>query len=214
MPCLVLDLRGIPLPRRMEPSRARREVSNGAAQWVHAEGVAPNPRYGSIQLRRVVRDIQPPRRVAVLAADGILLGWVQSAYARRYMRDGLWAPVGDPADIHAVIIPRVLAPDQIRELAQLEGWIACRRALLDAAIRTEIEALAARLAADPDEAAVVAAARLGWAGDWATPVRARRAIDDLLALRGRRLRALRQPRPSVDVDYGHARKTYLAASQT
>lgn len=224
--CLLLDARGVPMRRPMAPSQARREVHNGAAHYVHAEGVEPNPRYGTIQRHRPM-EAPEPEHVVVLHADGVPLGWIQRAYARRYLREGYWQPVGElrrDGTPRTVILPELLSPEQLHELAQLEGWRAIRQSTTVAIVRHLLEQNAWRLPSDPQEAEQDA---LRWlqmvdgldAGRPAAAMESEgciaamygRAINDLMTLRQARLRATRRARPSQDADFAQVRQAFLGA---
>ncbi|HEY8414825.1 MAG TPA: hypothetical protein VIK99_03535 [Thermaerobacter sp.] len=223
MSCLVLDARGIPLPRPMSPSQARREVRNGAARWVHAEGIEPNPRFGTVQYNRSVAQAQEQGNVVVLHADGVPLGWIQPAFARRYMRDGRWMAVGElraDGTPRAVILPALLSPFQLAELVRLEGWLALKQATMVAIVRHGLEVAASALGASSNDAQSEALGLLQWMqrcydGPNASFPAERvgsmveRAVADLMRLRDGRLRTTRRIRADRDADFAAVRQKFL-----
>jgi len=209
VPLLAFSPAGEVLPLRLSPSAARREVSRARARYVHAPGVAPHPRYGSVIVysrRKTVS--RPNRRVPVLNGDGTVIGWVRPHQARRYARAGYWRPVGDgvPADeARAVMFDSLLDAEALWRIACWDVWLAMDRAVQVGVLRRRLEALAEQ---DLDNPAVQAKA-VQECLDWAARFGRSRGqgietMEDLLALR-QELQQVRSVNPIRDADFGPVR---------
>lgn len=213
MPVLTFSPAGVPLPLRLSPSEARREVARSRARYVHGPSVAPHPRHGSVILYDPwARKAKYRRsRVPVLNADGTLIGWVRPYNARRYARAGYWRPVGDnvpPDQAYGVMFEELLDADALFRVACWDVWLGMEHAVQVGVLRRRLEKLAER---DPDDPSVQQWALhelTTWMHRFHLGPEAIETMDDLLHLR-RETQQLRNLDLTRDADFARVRHWFV-----
>ncbi|MDA8335010.1 MAG: hypothetical protein M0Z41_08495 [Peptococcaceae bacterium] len=126
MPIRVLDPEGRVL-RSVSPAKAISWVEHGRAKWLHAEGIEPNKKVGTVILLRQVQAPPEERPLAQLYdGDGVFLGCIKPEWAGWVLEHkpcslvGTLGPDGWP---RALIAHRVAQDDPIviSELRHIEA---------------------------------------------------------------------------------------------
>lgn len=137
----VLDTDGRVL-KPVSPGNAFNWVEHSRAKWLHAPGIEPNVKQGTIILIRPVKN-PPGERIMtqIFNGDGELLGWLWPDVTRRLIEKGAIKQVGSSSGDgpRAAILPRVVDSEIMGDIRRIEGWRIAEGLQDRACFRVEIE---------------------------------------------------------------------------
>jgi hypothetical protein len=134
-------------------------VEHARARWLHAQGVQPNRKNGTIILSHQPREL-PEEKVMtqIYNGDGELLGWLWMDTSELWIRKKRIAQVGTSSEDgpRAAILPHVVDPRAMEAIRRIEGWRIAEGLKARAVVRAEIESAMSTMAGEQLEDMILA----------------------------------------------------------